>query len=93
MHTEEWYRSITLKEQRLYKYDVERKIKKQRRLKEGDLVRLAPWSSNKFRIAQVVDRLWWDEKIVIIQYLDADGLSKKPSRASIRNLELIDENR
>ena len=88
-----WWNSITEKEQRMYKHGLERKINKQRKVEIGDLVRIAAWCKNKFRIAHVVEVLWWDDKTVKIQYLDSEGLSAEPSKAIIQNLEIINESR
>ena len=93
MTFEKWS-MLTGQEQKDYKSIVTRKIKKQRDLEPGDLVRLAPWCANKFRIAHVTFVAWYDKRNVTIQYLDEDGLAESPGRAAggaYGNLELIDD--
>ena len=93
MNFEKWS-TLTEQEQKDYRSIVTRKIKKQRDIEPGDLVRIAPWCTNKFRIAHVTFVAWYDKRNISIQYLDEDGLQEKPSRAiggPHGNLELIDD--
>lgn len=90
--THPWF-SMNKEEQGVFKKSVERKIAKQRQLEVGDLIRIAPWCANKFRLASVVAKNWWDDKHVLIQYMDEQGLGEEPGKAYIHNLELIDEER
>ena len=77
-----------------YKAIVSRKIKAQRDIELGDLVRIAPWCANKFRIAHVTFVAWYDKRNIAIQYLDEEGLKEEPGKAiggPHGNLELIDD--
>ena len=85
-----WF-SMNEEEQNAFKEAVDYKIKYQRLFEVGDLIRIAPWCANKFRLASVVGKNWWDDKHVLIQYMDEQGLDEDPGRAYIGNLELIDE--
>jgi len=90
---EKWSR-LTEQERKDYKSIVTRKIKAQRDLEPGDLIRIAPWCANKFRIAHVTYVAWYDKRNISIQYLDEHGLKEEPGKAiggSYGNLELIDD--
>ena len=93
INKQQW-NSSTKKEQKLYKQRLSYKIKNQRKLKVGDLVRIASWCKNKFRLGSVVFVCSYDNN-VNIQYLDKEGLRADMSRASggpYGNLELMHEN-
>ncbi len=93
MTFEKWCR-LTDQEAQDYKSIVSRKIKNQRDIEPGDLVRIAPWCANKFRIAHVTFVAWYDKRNIGIQYLDEEGLKEGPGKAiggPHGNLELIDD--
>jgi len=66
-------------------------IQRQRELKPGDLVMIAPWCKNKFRLAHVTFVAWYDPRNVRIQYLDEEGLKEEPSKAASGNLQIVDK--
>ena len=88
MNVGEWNKS-THEEKERHKSHIDRKIKRQRQIIAGDLVRIGPWCKNKFRLAHVVAVTEWDTRNIMIQYLDELGLGEKPSRALSDNLELV----
>jgi len=93
MTFEKW-NSLDKQAQEIYKSMLGRKIKNQRDIEPGDLVRIAPWCANKFRIAHVTFVAWYDKRNISIQYLDESGLKEKPGRAMggpHGNLELIND--
>ena len=93
MTFEKWD-SLDKQAQEIYKSMLGRKIKNQRDIEPGDLVRIAPWCANKFRIAHVTFVAWYDKRNIMIQYLDQEGLKNDPSQAiggPHGNLELIDD--
>jgi len=93
MTFEKWC-GLTKQGQKDYKWIIMGKIKNQRDIEPGDLVRIAPWCSNKFRMAHVTFVAWYDKRNISIQYLDEVGLKEKPGRAiggPHGNLELIDD--
>ncbi len=91
MNLEEWNNS-SVKKKAEYKAAVSWNIKRQREIIVGDLVRLAPWCKNKFRLGHVTDVAWWDSRKIAIQFLDSAGLKNIPSFAAggqHGNLEII----
>tara|TARA_B100001250_G_C19318850_1_gene579532 strand:+ start:59 stop:325 length:267 start_codon:yes stop_codon:yes gene_type:complete len=87
MNIEIW-NNLNVNEQKEFKLKLEKKILKQT-YEIDQLVRIAPWCKDKFRLAAIIEIPSWDKNSVRCQYIDAFGLSQPPFQANKGNLEVI----